>query len=868
MSPRASKPCPTVDHDANAEPNAPRMAGLDRMVEWLKVLYGDQEGLVNLRAFRVWRKGSDVLHNESSIFAADEASLRSLAKAAKALSPRCPAVYATLNPVSTMVGMGSATADLILCRRWLFIDYDAAPGRGDRSSTDAEKQLARATAGQVTRWLTEEFGWPRPIKADSGNGYHALYRIELPNDQAAYELVRAVLQALGHRFNDEHCKIDPVCCNADRLTKVYGTLARTGTHSDAHPHRASALLDIPEPLLVVAREQLEAVAHFDPVKPPRNGTKVRAGIVARSSPNTVEKAYCCEGLDRELAQLARATVGDRNNQLFRSAAAVVELVNTGQIDEATAFDRLSEVALGLGLESSEVQTTLASARRKIGLRARDLSHVGNGQRSVRRSILLPAVPDPDTGVSERIDDPHRLARLYLRTYCHHADGPTLRFWNDEWHRWSAGAWNTVSDREVHARITELAKTEFDRVARETDKDAHSVSTRLVGNVAMALRGYTLIPKDLVPDQPAWLDVADAPDPHECLCAANGVIHLPTLLEHGPEAIRAISPPTPRFFTPTALSYPFVAEPPPPESWLGFLDSIWGDDPESIRALQQWFGYLITSDTSQQKVLLIIGPRRSGKGTIVRTIRQLVGERNVASPTLSALGTQFGLQPLIGKSVSLIPECRLTGRSDSQAIVERLLSISGEDPQSFDRKGISYWHGQLRVRFVLLGNDLPRLSDYSGAMASRLIVLRLTRSFLGQEDHSLSERIAGELPAILLWAMAGWQDLRASGRLLQPQSGQELLDDFEVLTNPVGAFLAERCVCGPECRVAIPVLYEAWKNWCADNGREHPGDVAGFCRSLYAATSAIQVDRRQAAGRRVRFLVGVRLSEEAGDDQAF
>jgi putative DNA primase/helicase len=41
--------------------------------------------------------------------------------------------------------------------------------------------------------------------------------------------------------------------------------------------------------------------------------------------------------------------------------------------------------------------------------------------------------------------------------------------------------------------------------------------------------------------------------------------------------------------------------------------------------------------------------------------------------------------------------------------------------------------KLPVRFLFLTNELPRLDDASTALASRFMVLRLTRSFFGVED---------------------------------------------------------------------------------------------------------------------------------------
>src|SRR5262249_17581739 len=218
-------------------------------------------------------------------------------------------------------------------------------------------------------------------------------------------------------------------------------------------------------------------------------------------------------------------------------------------------------------------------------------------------------------------------------------------------------------------------------------------------------------------------------------------------------------PTPQFFTFNAIDYDFHMHVPPPLAWLEFLSHVWPNDAEAVRALQEWFGYLLTADTSLQKILMMVGPKRSGKGTIARVLRALVGPDNVAGPTLASLGWDFGLQPLLNKSVAVIADARLSGRTDGAIVTERLLSISVEDALTIDRKHLSSVTVKLPTRFVILTNELPRLGDASGALAGRFIVLRLTRSWYGQEDHRLTDRLLGELPGILLWAVEGWKRFR-------------------------------------------------------------------------------------------------------------
>ena len=245
---------------------------------------------------------------------------------------------------------------------------------------------------------------------------------------------------------------------------------------------------------------------------------------------------------------------------------------------------------------------------------------------------------------------------------------------------------------------------------------------------------------------------------EILPAKNALVHLPSLME----GISRTAPPTPRFFNAYALEYDFDPAAPPPLEWLSFLEQIWGTDTESIAALQEWFGYLLTPDTKQQKILMMVGPKRSGRGTIARVLKALAGASSVVNPTLSTLARPFGLASFIGKPIAVFPDARLSSRPDNAAIVECLLSISGEDDQTIDRKHMPAWTGKLSTRFVLISNELPRLRDVSGALAGRLIILRFTRSFYGQEDLALFDRLRPELPGILRWAIAGWERLNRRG----------------------------------------------------------------------------------------------------------
>jgi len=105
-------------------------------------------------------------------------------------------------------------------------------------------------------------GWPEPLMADSGNGGHLLYPVDLPTDDGG--LVRRVLAALAFRFDDDTVAIDQSVCNPARIWKLYGTVARKGDSTPDRPHRLARILEAPVELAPLSLDLLEALASAVP----------------------------------------------------------------------------------------------------------------------------------------------------------------------------------------------------------------------------------------------------------------------------------------------------------------------------------------------------------------------------------------------------------------------------------------------------------------------------------------------------------------------------------------------------------------------------------------------------------------------------
>jgi putative DNA primase/helicase len=201
-------------------------------------------------------------------------------------------------------------------------------------------------------------------------------------------------------------------------------------------------------------------------------------------------------------------------------------------------------------------------------------------------------------------------------------------------------------------------------------------------------------------------------PNQIIAFPNGLLDLRNNTLH---------PVDPQFFTIAALGFDYVAadDAPEPILWLKFLDEIFeGDDKDKqIAALQETFGYLLTVDTSQEKAFLLLGPKRSGKGTMVGMLRKLLASSTVAGPALKSLANTFGLTPLIDKQLAIIDDLRVGSTKDQDILIENVLKITGRGLFTIDRKYKDAWTGCLPVKLMLLSNPMPKLGDDSAALAS-------------------------------------------------------------------------------------------------------------------------------------------------------
>ncbi len=463
-------------------------------------------------------------------------------------------------------------------------------------------------------------------------------------------------------------------------------------------------------------------------------------------------------------------------------------------------------------------------------------------RALERKLRLPAPSNPIAA-----------ARRFIDSRClHNGSVLMLRHWCGSWWMWRTTHWIEVHPRTVRASLYEFTADAV-YLDDEGETKPWSPNRYKISDLLEALSSLVILGDDF--EQPCWMDGRQT---GPIVATSNGLLDVASL---------ELYPHTPLYFGQVSVPFPYDPHAPESTKWLGFLDELWPDedDAAAIDVLGEWFGYVISGRTDLHKILLMVGPTRGGKGVIARILTALIGKRNVCGPTLNSLGTDFGLAPLLGKSLAIISDARSGGGKNSAIVIERLLSISGEDTLTVDRKYRDQWSGKLPVRLHIVSNELPRLGDASVAIVGRLVLLLTKESWLGRENHKLEEELRTELTGILNWSLQGLRRLTIDNKnqFTRFEAADQAIAQMQDLASPVGAFVRERCKVEANSEIAVDKLYADYKRWC-ELSEHRKFDKAHFGRDLRAACPSVQKQRPRSeeTDKRPSVYTGIRLREDA------
>lgn len=296
--------------------------------------------------------------------------------------------------------------------------------------------------------------------------------------------------------------------------------------------------------------------------------------------------------------------------------------------------------------------------------------------------------------------------------------------------------------------------------------------------------------------------------------------------------------TPNFFCTYCLPINYDPNVAVPQLWLDTLLQMMDGREHLVSAMQEIFGYAISQERSMEKMVLFRGRSRSGKSTVLKVLRALCGETNVASLSMNIFGEKYGLENCVDKLLLVIPDYTADKRTDISTAAERMKNISGGDPLDVRRMARVHLSNVVFPGLcVIASNMLPNFGASAPALIERLLGVPFEVYFGDKPDTTLKARLTTieSLTGILNWAIEGYDRLMARGHFKDWPESIAIKTKLLATTSSAAAFIASRCILSSEARAETEVLWQAYLDFC-EQAHLQPEDKNWFLRNLSQAVT--------------------------------
>ena len=269
----------------------------------------------------------------------------------------------------------------------------------------------------------------------------------------------------------------------------------------------------------------------------------------------------------------------------------------------------------------------------------------------------------------------------------------------------------------------------------------------------------------------------------------------------------------------------------------FVDSLAQSDPAYRNVFAEIIGQAMNPRSHyQEQACFIVGPGGTGKTTLVRFLKWVIGEANVSELGLAELSNPTTASMAAGKLLNVADD--ISSELTTAKGVSTLKNAVSGGTQIANEKYKQPYMFRVTAFILMTANKMPRVlnADMNSGLIRRLHMMRLTKT-VSKDDANyvarLDERMRTEHAAeyAIRLGLEGLARVMAQGGLSASGTGNALLQEVITDSDSVMAWV-------DDCQVTIwdlvgfPTrdLFDPYKAWCADANRK-PVERGTFTRAL-------------------------------------
>lgn len=257
---------------------------------------------------------------------------------------------------------------------------------------------------------------------------------------------------------------------------------------------------------------------------------------------------------------------------------------------------------------------------------------------------------------------------------------------------------------------------------------------------------------------------------------------------------------------------------PCPEFLQFLSEI-QPDPDVREFLREFLGYCLTGNVFEQVFALFWGDGANGKTTLAEIVQNIMGSYGSKMPFDSLLakrlpGPSNDLARLAKVRVAFASEGPEGGRLDTPVLKQ----LTGSDRISARFLYKEYIEFDPSAKLILISNYRPRIDDPGDAFWRRLRLVEFPVKIPEEKrDRRLLEKLLAERSGILNWLLEGCMKWQRDG-LKTPESVLQTTAEYREDSDVISEFLEERCEMGAGLEITAKQLYNAYRFWARQSGR--------------------------------------------------
>lgn len=234
--------------------------------------------------------------------------------------------------------------------------------------------------------------------------------------------------------------------------------------------------------------------------------------------------------------------------------------------------------------------------------------------------------------------------------------------------------------------------------------------------------------------------------------------------------------------------------------------------EDIKMIIKYMAYCLTLDYGLKTFMILCGQSNTGKSVLLRFIETLVGRENCSALSMHELSARFYPAQLYNR---LLNSCGDNGALPLSSI-ENLKKITGGDQIMHERKGKEPFFFVPFCKLIFSFNQLPlQLEEKSNAFYKRMRILFMNKELFLNNDYvndlCSNESVEEVIPYLL--------SLLPVLSIPRTESSNRMVEGLRQDSDSIHAFLAQKCNKNPEAYIEKTLLYDAYAQFCIENGRE-------------------------------------------------